>query len=151
MRKSKKKPTSLRPNRGRPKRKRASVLREHVFRDPEYRAWIRKFYCLLCWPSLWSSGGIWDLRKYDCEPAANRGMPTSIQGSPTEAAHIGPHAMRKKAGDDTCIPLCGIEHHREGKESAHKLGKKFAEFHGLDIPAIQAALRAQYAAERGTK
>jgi hypothetical protein len=64
---------------------------------------------------------------------------------------MGPHGIAQKAGDDTCIPLC-VQHHREGKHSAHKLGRKFAEHHRLDIPAIQAALRAQYAAEtKGTK
>lgn len=65
----------------------------------------------------------------------------------TEAAHMGPHGISQKAGDDTAIPLCGIAHHREGRESAHKLGRRFSEYHQLDIQEFQRELRAEYAGE----
>lgn len=61
-----------------------------------------------------------------------------------EAAHSGPHGTGQKADDLTCLPLCGIEHHREGAQSYHKLGKRFFEHHGLDREAIMADLRKRF-------
>lgn len=53
-----------------------------------------------------------------------------------EAAHTGPHGIGQKSSDRSCLPLCR-EHHRTGNDSLHKLGPvMFAEFHGLDIPAL---------------
>jgi len=63
---------------------------------------------------------------------------------PTEAAHIGPHGMSQKADDTEAAPLCSREHHQEGPESLHVLGKKFWEHHGIDWPELRASLIAQY-------
>lgn len=145
--KSTKTPTVLRPERGRKPRRKPSALRPGPVRDEPYKAWVRLRPCLLCCLNhdfqickdfMRDAAFLqhYDGTRWACE-----------QGSLTESAHMGPHGISQKAGDDTCVPLCA-EHHREGKDSAHKLGKKFAEHHGLDIPAIQAKLRAQYAAER---
>lgn len=70
--------------------------------------------------------------------------PRMVQLSPTEAAHTGPRGLSAKSDDRTAIPLCGHEHHREGKQSHHKLGKKFFEHHHIDRDALVAELNKQY-------
>jgi hypothetical protein len=80
-------------------------------RNPRYIAWIRTLPCLVC--------------------GARRGI---------EASHTGPHGLGQKSPDSSAIPPC-TRHHRTGKDSYHKLGRrKFAEAHNLDIPAIVARL-----------
>ena len=60
-----------------------------------------------------------------------------------EAAHTGPHGLRKKSPDLSAIPLC-VKHHRTGGNAYHKLGpRKFAEVHQLNILAIIARLSAK--------
>ena len=51
-------------------------------RDPEYRAYVRRFACAGC-------GRTWRV----------------------EAAHTGPHGTSQKASDLTCIPLCAFKCH----------------------------------------
>lgn len=65
-----------------------------------------------------------------------RSLPCAVSGQGNvEAAHQGPHGMSQKACDFRCIPL-SPEMHRTGKNSHERLGRRFGEVHGLDIPAI---------------
>ena len=48
-----------------------------------------------------------------------------------DACHSGPHALGQKSSDRDCIPLCRA-HHAEFDQCQWK----FAERHGLDIPAL---------------
>lgn len=88
-------------------------------RDSHYLAYVRKLgYCLAC--------------------GSTRGI---------EAAHTGPHGIGQKAGDDTAINLCH-KCHRTANDALHKIGPaRFAEVHGLDIPAHIARIRAFYLAK----
>ena len=81
--------------------------REKPVRDPLYLRFIRMLPCVVC------------LKTYGIE-----------------AAHTGPHGIGQKSSDRSCLPLCRV-HHRTGNDSLHKLGPvRFAEAHGLDIPAL---------------
>lgn len=137
QKKPKRKPTALRPNRGKPQRKRASVLRTGPARDPKYLAWIRLWPCIACWRSafmLWAregNKGIFIMRR----------LPQIY----SEAMHTGPHGISQKASDHTALPGCRAHHH----ELDHQIGKAFWKKYGLNRLKIIAALRAQYAAERG--
>ncbi len=70
-------------------------------------------------------------------------------GSPviTEAAHIGDRGMSQKCSDAETIPLCG-EHHRTGKDSHHRLGKKFWAHWGIDKKKLLAELQEAYEGHR---
>jgi hypothetical protein len=118
--------TPLRPNRGKPAKKKASALRQKPERDPKYRAWVRGWTCVVCRLTA-ELGSLFDKR--------------------VEAAHMGPRGLSQKSSDYTCIPLCP-RHHRTGNDSAHRLGKKFATHHGINIRKIQAELRRAYRKER---
>jgi len=82
-------------------------------RSPEYRRFIRSLPCLAC-------GTIYGI----------------------EAAHSGPHGIGQRSSDFSCIPLCR-KHHRTGSDSYHALGRKFGEYHKIDIPAIVKRLNAK--------
>ena len=127
QKKPKRKPTALRPERGKRTRRRPSALRPGPVRDPAYLLWIRR--TLWCWVCQYVTG--------------------SEAGSPAphriEAAHTGPHGISQKASDHTCIPLCRKHHH----ELDHQIGKAFWKKYGLNRLKIIAALRAQYVAEKG--
>jgi hypothetical protein len=71
-----------------------------------------------------------------------RSQPCAVCASrrPSEAAHTGPHGLGQKSSDFSAIPLCR-RHHRIGNDSYHALGpRRFADMHGLDIPALVAEL-----------
>lgn len=70
------------------------------------------------------------------------------QKSPTEAAHVGEHGFSQKCPDRQAIPLCGLEHHREGPESVHKMQKRFWARHRISKRRIIAALNRQFEMER---
>jgi hypothetical protein len=71
-------------------------------------------------------------------------LPCAVCGTwRVEAAHTGPHGLGQKSSDYTAIPLCP-EHHRNGSEAHHRLGRKFAEHHGLNLPALTARLKRCY-------
>lgn len=73
-----------------------------------------------------------------------RTLPCAICGAwRVEAAHTGPHGLGQKSSDYTAIPLCQ-SHHRTGKAAHHVLGRRFAEHHGLDLPALTARLNQCY-------
>lgn len=108
--------------------------------NPAFRAFVRTFGCVACFGKL-----VRDFRWMDAiEPDVTM---WSRQRSPTEAAHCGPRALSRKASDDTCLPLCAIEHHRVGPESHHKLGKRFWGFHGLDRSVLIKQMQSLWAEE----
>lgn len=124
-----------------PIKKRRSKARRGRVVDDTYLAWIRIFPCVICWgyPGVYTPLGTCQVYwEYEYE----NGCPS--QRSKTEAAHTGPHGLGQKSNDDTAIPLCGLEHHREGPHSIHVLGKRFWEFHGLDRDVLLAKLRQRY-------
>lgn len=74
--------------------------------DDKYKAWIAQFPCVVC-----SAKG----RK---------------QTTRTTVAHVGPRGFSQKCSDHQTLPIC-VEHHQEGPEAHHKLGKNFWTHHGL--------------------
>ena len=114
-------------------------------RDPEaaaFKAWVRSLCCIVCWLA---GSGEWE--EFVAEPHFVYGR-ADVQTSDTEAHHAGDHGYGRKASDWTCIPLCGFEHHREGKDAAHVLGKRFWKTHGIDRDGLIAALQARFREER---
>ena len=96
--------TLLLPKPTREDRKRAAIdtselalSKRHFERDAEYRAWIRTHRCLLHWFSR-------------CE-------------GPVEAAHLQRGGRSLKGSDLSCIPLCGLRHHRllDGNSLDHEI------------------------------
>jgi hypothetical protein len=68
-----------------------------------------------------------------------------------EAAHTGDRGLGTKADDHRALPLC-LFHHRSGKQSYHKLGRRgFEKFHQLDIEKLIQELNDWYAVERRTR
>jgi|HubBroStandDraft_1064217.scaffolds.fasta_scaffold235180_3 hypothetical protein len=104
-----------------------SATKSRLGKDPEYLAWIASQPCLCCeimqrniraWLSGWQIG--------------DEVIPERGQGSKTEAAHVGPRGLSQKCPDKETLPLCGWEHHREGKLSIHKLGRAFWAMWNID-------------------
>lgn len=50
---------------------------------------------------------------------------------PVEVAHVGKRGLGQKCSDLETLPLCA-NHHREGPEAIHTLGKKFWDYHEID-------------------
>jgi len=118
MTRSKKKPTALRPNRG---RKRTNSRRGPE-RDPAYLAWIRQQRCTV---------------------ALNSAVGDFFCSNAIEAAHTGERGLQQKASDHAAIPLCA-GHHRLRPDSHHRIGKKFFEHHEIDLIDTIFSLRAEY-------
>jgi hypothetical protein len=105
--------------------KRTPIKRKRTKRagaDPKYLAWIhtlpcavRPCYFLIDFPLMYH----------------------------IEAHHAGDHGFAQRAPDRTAIPLCNF-HHREGRSSAHALGKQFWEFHFINRDELIAKLNAHY-------
>jgi len=76
-------------------------------------------------------------------------VPYIAQHTRTEAAHVGDRGLGQKCSDRETIPLCA-EHHTQGRDSYHKLGKKFWEHHGLDRFELIARLNAMYTEQKQT-
>lgn len=89
-------------------------------RDRNYLAFIGALPCLIC---------------------QHRGL---TQNSRTDAHHHGPRGYGTKASDYRAIPLCHDEHHIFGREAVHRLGKRFAEHHEIDIEAAIERLNEQW-------
>lgn len=89
-----------------------SATRLKLWKDSNYLRWLHDSPCVVC------------------ELLARTG-PALSQRYPTEAAHVGERGLSQKCPDREAIPLC-VEHHREGRQSAHQMGKRFWAFHGLD-------------------
>ena len=114
-----------------------SATRLKIGKDPVYLKWLHTLPCVVCVA----------LSGQDCEHRT-----THIwQNTPTEAAHIGIRGLSQKCPDREAIPLCSTVHHREGPESAHKLGKAFWSHHGLDPKKLIADLNERFEAEEGRK
>ncbi len=116
--------------------------------DQSYFAYVRSFPCVICWLLEWRRDGkpennieaLFVLRsQFDAPP----------QASPTEAAHVGDGSTGVKCDDRDVAPLCGLEHHREGKLSQHKLRKGFWAYWGIDREKLIAELRADFGCQRG--
>jgi hypothetical protein len=105
--------------------------------NPAYRAFVQEFACLVC-----ADG------KLIRESVFWEGWRRFSQHSHTEAAHCGVRGLGQLAQDNTCLPLCAIEHHRVGPESHHKLGKRFWGFHGLDRSSLIKQMQSLWAEEQ---
>jgi len=107
--------------------------------DPQRLEWLRELPCFICYQFVYRM-----LRKERSradfgtdllEIISSRGR--QEQDSRTEAAHVGlstsRRGLKQKYPDAEAIPLCGLEHHREGRESIHKLGPdRFFDRHGVE-------------------
>jgi len=133
IRKSKRTPTPLRPNRGRKKPK----LRE---RDLAYMKWIKTLPCVCCAGLTQLTARI-RLRAISWPPALHQWW--NANGERTEAAHVGDRGLAQKSSDRETIPLCS-SHHREGHESAHVMGKRFWDHHRLNKEGLIRMLNAAY-------
>lgn len=80
--------------------------------NPAYLEWLRG---LPCWACEQTTGG----RSSSRVESAHVGLSTSRRG------------LSQKYPDIESIPLCGLEHHREGKFSIHRMGPAefFKHFH----------------------
>ena len=107
-----------------------------------YKAWIRSLCCVVCWLA---GSGEWE--EFVAEPWMVYGRALG-QVSDTEAAHVGPRGLGQKCSDFETIPLCGHEHHREGRYSHHRMQKRFWDYHGIDRDGLIAQLQARYAEEK---
>lgn len=92
-----------------------------VFRDENYRAFIRYQSCLIC-----------------------HAMPVEAHHQPKK----GHGSMRMKAPDDRAVPLC-YNHHRGGGTKAqpgsvHRNGRSIYETYGVNIEAEIARLNAAF-------
>lgn len=74
-----------------------AIAKQHHPRSGEFRAWVRTHRCLLHWFS-------------SCE-------------GPVEAAHLQRGGTSIKGSDYSCIPLCGLRHHRllDGNSLDHEI------------------------------
>lgn len=109
--------------------KAARRKRRAAKRDPQYLAWLRLQPCAVC--------------------LKRGGTPQDallIQGSPTEAAHVGERGLGQKCPDREAIPLCG-EHHRTGPLAHHVLGKQFFFMHSLYKTTLIQQYNTQYTVE----
>jgi hypothetical protein len=103
-----------------------SATKHKTGRDSLYLDFIRSLPCHVC-----DGPTHWGLLLPRC------------QDGPTEAAHVGRRGLSQKSPDRETIPLCA-KHHRLGKDSHHKLGKKFWWHHGIDREKLIAELQAYY-------
>lgn len=109
--------------------RRKGKARRGRFADPGYLAWIRTKPCIACYTDAIA---VYGPEILDTEPS---GL--------VEAAHFGLRGLGQKCPGRRAGPLCA-GHHRTGKDSHHVLGKRFWEFHNLDMEAIIAWLNAAY-------
>lgn len=103
--------------------------------NPEYLAFCRTLPCVICYAEAYAF--LTKHAAFDDIELFTRGALYGRQGSPTEAAHIGfsgkTRGLSQKCSDIESAPLCGIEHHREGEFSIHKMGPDaFFAHHGAD-------------------
>lgn len=102
--------------RGKWPKRTASKLRRGPERDAFYRVWIRSLGCISC-----ASQFLW-------------------QRTPTDCAHIGPHAMSQKASDYSTVPLCRECHCLLGNSGR----AAFEKLTGLDLEAEAARLKERW-------
>lgn len=102
-----------------------SATRKKTGKDKAYLEWIRGLPCTACilpWKYYVSGISYSNVQKYQ-----------------TEAAHVGDRGLSQKCPDRETIPLCA-EHHRLGRFSAHRMGKKFWEHYGIEKDVLISAL-----------
>lgn len=87
--------------------------------DADYKAWIATFPCVIC-----------DAKE-------------SKQVTRTTVAHVGDRGFGQKCSDRETLPIC-VDHHQEGPEAAHKLGKNFWIHHGLDRDLLISAYNSAF-------
>lgn len=104
--------------------------------DPDFRAFVRTFACVVCARGLL-------IRESD------GWRPEFQQHSPTECAHVGRRGIGQKCSDWECLPLCRNRHHQYGPSSQHVLGKRFWTRHGLNRVELIAQLQELFTARAG--
>jgi hypothetical protein len=114
--------SELRPNRRRDRK-----------RDREYMAWIASLPCIVCYASYYFP--VWALHEW----------PNGKECMPVEVAHVGDRGLGAKCSDRETIPLCA-QHHREGSDAVHRLGKNFWSHHGIDRDQLVAQLQRRFEA-----
>ena len=114
-----------------------SATKKKIGKDPEYLEWIRTLPCRCCWSGAYKLGFFQDFVPDD----------DSFQQSKTEPAHVGKRGLSQKCPDREAIPLC-IEHHREGRYSAHRIGEIFWWHWGIDRDKLIRELNEAYEVQR---
>ncbi len=102
-----------------------SATKNHTGKDCAYLAWVHTQSCII----------------------AGIGFPCS---GPIEAHHAGEHGFSQRAPDRTAIPLCS-NHHQYGRDAIHRLGKRFAEYHEIDLGEVIATLNQRYQQDRSAE
>lgn len=121
-----------------------SATKNKTGKESAYLAWLHELPCVVCVGTAAFSRLIAGTHTYgDVARIHER------QRSISEAAHVGNRGLSQKCPDREAIPLCK-QHHTEGPEAQHKLGKEFWKHHGLDRDEIIAKLNAQYDAQKVT-
>lgn len=120
-----------------------SATRNKTGKDPDYLAFIRDLPCLMCLASAEAVRA----SQFELNFAGWLGR-SRVQATPTEAAHVGDRGLSQKCPDRETIPLCA-QHHREGKDSAHRLGRNFWKHWGLDRDTLIEVLQQKYTAQAG--
>ncbi len=111
------------------RKKRRGPARRGRVHDRAYLAWIATHECIIC------------IFK------AIRGFGNGTQTSRTEVAHVGTRGLGQKSSDRETLPVCGVEHHRLGKESLHMLGRRFWAHWRLDRDGLIREYNARYERE----
>ena len=120
-----------------------SATKKRTGKDPDYLDWIRTLPCVCCvglerFLRLVAGTQTWlDVAKL-----------IENQRYPTEAAHVGQRGLSQKCPDRQAIPLCEL-HHTRGRESHHRLQKKFWSFWFIDRDALIAELNSRFKEEHG--
>lgn len=109
--------------------------------DPNYRAWIRRLPCRICYLEVYAWLQVDEIILF-CSGLFSR------QKSPTECAHVGDRGLSQKCHDRETMPLCR-EHHQTGKDAHHVLGKGFCAHHGIERDQVVRQLNDAY--ERGVE
>lgn len=82
------------------------------------------------------------LHEQPCAVAAVDILFTRCSGRIT-AHHAGPRGISQRCPDRQAVPLC-FAHHQDGPHSAHRLGKNFWQFHGIDCAELILKLNRQF-------
>lgn len=92
-------------------------------KDPTYLQFIASLPCVVC--VAWESD----------------------QRTRTTVAHVGDRGLSQKCSDRETLPLC-VDHHQEGKNAHHRMGKNFWPHHGLDRDALIKLFQERYEQEK---
>lgn len=117
-----------------------SATRNQIGKDPAYRWWIEGQPCICCQQLI--------QLQYMAIAAGAGPQEPYRQQSRTECAHLGVRGLSQKCSDLETLPLCGLEHHREGPHSAHKLQRGFTKHWKFDLPMLFAWYWDRYEEDR---